>query len=68
MALRRNVLVGIPQGFIKITVIFKKAHRNFHGIRPKYFTEFAGIFHGISRNFIPSEEFRGILFRRKSSA
>ena len=61
----KKVLVGIFQGFIKITVIYKKANRNFHVITPKFFTEFrwnfsrnsAGIFHGI-----PSEFSYGILF------
>ena len=51
----KKVLVGIPQGFIKITVIYKKAHRNFHGIPPEFFTEF--------RQSFPTEfrcaEFRG---------
>ena len=65
----KKVLVGIPQGFIKITVIYKKAHRNFHGIPPKFFTEFrwnfsrnsAGIFHGIPSEFSHEITFSGIL-------
>ena len=64
----KKVLIGIPQGFIKITVIYKKAHRNFHGIPPKFFTEFrwnfsrnsAGIFHGIPSEFSHGIPFRGI--------
>ena len=61
----KKVLVGIPQGFIKITVIYKKAHRNFHGIPLEYFTEFRGILFGIFQteflpnSGIPYEKFDG---------
>ena len=72
----KKVLVRIPQRFIKITVTYKKAHRNFHGIPLTFFTEFRqsfpmkfhsaefrGIFHRIPRNIIRwknSAEFHGI--------
>ena len=62
----KKMLVGIPQGFIKITVIYKK--------KPGIFTEFRRNFswnsvrvfprnsaeHRIHRNFIPLEKFHGI--------
>ena len=54
----KKVLVGIPQGFIKITVIYKKSP-------PEFSRNSAEIFHGIPLEFFT--KFRGILLRRKNS-
>ena len=52
--------VGIPQGCIKITVIYTKFRHSFHGIPPEFFTEFHRNFSWYSNVKIPQYFFTEI--------